>query len=64
MTWLKISLMLKGRDHALGMPGEKRDIGAHVVASYFIPGTGFPVLEANESAQVSCFAVFVGKPGS
>lgn len=41
----------------LGIPGEKKDIGAHVVASYFIPGTGFRVLETNESTQLSYFAV-------
>lgn len=44
----------------LGMPGEKRDIWPHVVTSYFIPGTGSPVPEANERTQVSYSAVFVG----
>lgn len=46
----------------LGVPSEKRDIGAHVVASYFIPGTSFPVLERNESSR-GYLVGFVGKPG-
>lgn len=44
----------------MGMPGEKRDICPHVVTSYFIPGTGSPVPEANERTQVSYSAVSVG----
>lgn len=60
ITWLRMSLVLRWREHTWGCQVRKEIFGLMLWQVIFIPGTGSPVPEANERTQVSYSAVFVG----